>query len=84
MSMPNDLLSKKLCHYLNQGRALMTLMRINRRNKVALKTTCIRNLKLKIVKMTGCQYIRYFNYSENLNRAAQNLRLGHTRAVGWT
>jgi len=33
----------------------------NRRDKVALKTICIKNGKLKIVKMrTGCQYIRYF------------------------
>jgi len=24
---------------------------------------------------TGCQYVGYFHYSENLNWAAQNLRL---------
>jgi len=28
--------------------------------------------------------IRYFYYSENLNWATQNLRLGHMRAAGWT
>jgi len=44
---------------------------------VALKTTCIKTVKLKIVKIRrGCQYIGYFNYSENLNWAVQNLRLG--------
>jgi len=55
----------------------------NRRDKVALKTTCIKNVKLKIVKIrTDCQYIGYFNYSENLNWAAQNLLLGHMRPNG--
>jgi len=38
---------------------------------VALKTTCIKNVKFKIIKIrTGCQY------GEHLNWAAQNLRLG--------
>jgi len=50
---------------------------------VALKTTCIKNVKLKIVKIrTGYQYTGYFYYSKNLNWAAQNLRLGHRRPVG--
>jgi len=44
---------------------------------VALTTTCIKNVKLKIIKIkTGCQFIGKFYYSENLNWAAQNLRLG--------
>ena len=31
----------------------------------------------KIIKIrAGCQYIEYIYYSENLNWAAQNLRLG--------
>jgi len=35
---------------------------------VALKTTYIKNVKFKIIKIkTGCQYVGYFNYSENLN-----------------
>jgi len=43
----------------------------NRRDKVALKTTCIKNIKFKIIKIrTGCQYIGYFCCSENLNWAA--------------
>jgi len=51
---------------------------------VALKTTSIKNVKFKIIKIrTGCQYMGYFYYySEKLNWAAQNLRLGHMRPVG--
>jgi len=38
---------------------------------VALKTTFIKNVKFKVIKMrTGCQNIGYFCYSENLNWAA--------------
>jgi len=49
----------------------------NRRDKVALKYTCLKNVKFKISKIrTGCQYIGYICYSENLNGAAQNLGLG--------
>jgi len=45
----------------------------------------IKNFKFKIIKYrTGCQYIGYFTYSENLYRAAQNLRLGHMPPAGWT
>jgi len=55
----------------------------NIRDKVTLKTTCIKNVELKIVKIkTGCQYKGYFNYCENLNRAAQNLPLGNMRPTG--
>ena len=55
----------------------------NRRDKVALRTTCIKNVKFKIIKTrTGCQYVGYFYYSENLNWAAQNPRLGCMRATG--
>jgi len=33
----------------------------NRRNKVALRTTCIKNVKFKIIKIrTGCEYLGYF------------------------
>jgi len=53
------------------------------RDKVALRTTCIKNVKFKIIKIrTSCQYIGYFYYSENLNWATQNLRLGHMRPTG--
>ena len=49
----------------------------NRRDKVAPRTTWNKNVKFKIVKIrTSCQYEGYFFYSENLNWAAQNLRLG--------
>jgi len=52
---------------------------------VALRTTCIKNVKFKIIKIrTGCQYVGYFYYSENLNWAAQNLELGRMRAAGCT
>jgi len=33
----------------------------NRRDKVALKTTCIKNVKFEIIKTrTGCQCVGYF------------------------
>jgi len=52
----------------------------NRRDKVALRTTCIKNVKFKIIKIrTDCQYVEYFYSSEHLNWAAQNLRLGRMR-----
>jgi len=57
----------------------------NRRAKVALKTTYIKNVKFKIIKTrTGCQNIANFYYSNDLNWAAQNIRLGRMRATGWT
>ena len=57
-----------------------------RRNKVALRTTCIKNVKFKIIKIrTGCEYVRYFYHSENnINWAEKKLRLGHMLAAGWT
>jgi len=49
----------------------------DRRDKVALRTTCIKRAKSKSIKIrTGCQYVGYFCYSDNLNWTAQNLRLG--------
>jgi len=55
----------------------------NRCAKVTLKTTRMKNVKLKIVKIrTDCQYTGYFNYSENLNWAAQNLRWAACGRVG--
>jgi len=50
----------------------------NRHDNVALKTTYIKNVKFKIIKMkTSYQHIRYFSYSENH-------RLGLMRAADWT
>jgi len=50
----------------------------NRRDKVALRTTCSKNVKLKIIKIrSGCQHVAYFYYSKNLNRAACGPRVGH-------
>ena len=47
----------------------------NRRDKVALRSTCVKNVKFKIITIrTGCQYAGHLHYSENLNWAAQNLR----------
>jgi len=55
------------------------------RNKVALKTTCNKNVKFKIIKIRiSCQYAGYFYYSENLKWATQNLQLGRMRPMGWT
>jgi len=49
----------------------------NRRDEVALKTTCVKKVKFKIIKTRiGGQNIGYFHYSENPNRAPQNSRLG--------
>jgi len=53
----------------------------NRRDKVALRTTCIKIVKFKIIKTrTGCQHLGYFYYSENLNWAAKSLDW----VAGWT
>ena len=49
----------------------------NRRDKVALKTTRVKNVKFNIVKRsTGCQYAGYFYESKNLYWAVQNPPLG--------
>ena len=55
----------------------------SRRDKVALRTACIINVKFKIIRIrTGCQHMGYVYYSENLNWATQNLRLGRMRPEG--
>jgi len=55
----------------------------NGRDKVALRTTCIQNVTFQIIKIrAGFQYVGYFCYSETLNWAAQNFRLGRMRPVG--
>jgi len=60
-------------------------MQWSRCDKVALRTTCIKNVKFNIIKIwTGYQYVGYFYYSENLNWAAQNLRLSRMRPAVWT
>jgi len=52
-----------------------------RRDNVTLRTTFIKNFKFKIIKIrTGCQYVGYLYYSENLNWATHNLR---PWAAGW-
>jgi len=57
----------------------------NRRGKVALSNTCIKNVKVEIIKIrTDCLYVGNFYYSENLNWGAQNPRLGRILAAGWT
>jgi len=44
--------------------------------KVALQTNCIKIFKFRIIKVrTGCQYIGYIYYSENLNWAACGPRI---------
>jgi len=50
---------------------------------MALRTTCNKNVKFKIIRIRkGCQYAGYVWYSEHLNWATQNLRLGHMRPAG--
>jgi len=101
MSNPNGLLSQKVCHYLGQGRTLNgILLRAahrmayfdlnpnwngNRRDKVALRTTCIKNVKFKIIKTrTVLSVCRIFLLQRKLNWAAQNLQPGTMRTAGWT
>jgi len=51
---------------------------------VALRNTCIKNVKLNIIKTrTGCQYVGNFYYSENLNWAACGPRVGHSGSRSW-
>jgi len=51
----------------------------DRVDKVALRTTCIKNVKFKIIKVrTGCQYVGYFFCSENLNWASCGPRVQHS------
>ena len=46
---------------------------------MALRTTYIKIFKLKVIKIrTGCQYVSYSYYSENLNWAACGPRVGHS------
>jgi len=55
----------------------------NRRDKAVLRTTCNKKVKFNIIKTrTRCQYVGWFYYSENLNWAAQNFRLGRMRTAG--
>jgi len=50
-----------------------------RRGEVALRTTCIKNVKFKIIKIrTGCQYVGYLYYSKNVNWAACGPWVGHS------
>jgi len=54
-------------------------------DNVALRTTYIKSVKLKIIKMQiSCQYVDYLCYSENLSWVAQNLRLGHGLDIAGT
>jgi len=50
---------------------------------MALKITCIKNVKFKIIKIkTGCQYIENFHCCENPKVGRTNLRLGHMWPIG--
>jgi len=47
-----------------------------------LRTTCIKNVKIKIIKIRrDCQYAGFFFYNENLNWAAEMLPLDRMRAA---
>jgi len=47
----------------------------------ALRITCTKNVKFKFIKIrTGCHYIRYLHYSENLNWAACGLDIAGLNA----
>ena len=55
-----------------------------RRDKMALRTTCIKYVKFTIITRTDCQYVGYLYYIENLNWTEQNdwatcdPRVGHS------
>jgi len=52
---------------------------VNRRDKLVLRTTCIKYIKFKIIKTrAGYEWVEYFYYSENLDWAACGLR-----ALSW-
>jgi len=56
-----------------------------RHDKEALRITCLKNVKFSVIQTrTDCQYLGYLYYSENLNWAAQNLRMGRMPPAGWT
>ena len=58
---------------------------VKRYDKVELQTTCIKNVRFKIIKIRrGCQYVGYLYYSKNLSLAAQNLCQGRMQPAGWT
>jgi len=45
---------------------------------MALRTTCIKNVKLKIIKLrAACQYVDYFYYGETW----AGLRVGHSCCI---
>jgi len=47
-----------------------------RRDKVTLRTTCIKNVKFKIIKKDRLSVFRLLLLQRNLNWAARNLRPG--------
>ena len=53
-----------------------------RRDKVALRTTCIKNVKFKIIKKDRLSVVRILLLQRNLKWAARNLRLGRMRPAG--
>jgi len=49
---------------------------VKKRDKLALSTTCIKNVKFKIIKIRiSCQYVGCFYYSKDINWAACGPRL---------
>jgi len=55
----------------------------NRRDKLALRTTSIKNVTFKIIKTrTSSPYLGYFYYSVNLNWTAQSPQLSRMRPAG--
>ena len=53
-----------------------------RRDKVALRTTCIKNVKFKIIKKDRLSVVRILLLQRNLKWAARNLRLGRMQPAG--
>jgi len=55
---------------------------------MVLRTTCIKNVKFKIIKIrSGREYLGplgYFYHNENFNWGTKKLRLGRMQSAGWT
>jgi len=45
---------------------------------VALRTTCIKNIRFKIIKVRTCCHVDYLYYGVTLNWAARGPRVGHS------
>ena len=57
-------------------------MQLVRRDKVTLRTACIKNVKFEIIKKDRSSAFRILLLLRNINWAARNLRLSRMRPAG--